>query len=377
VTVSKEHHQWLIELTSLPTVGGHEDRVVAWVRRWAARRKNVVLEADRFGNLHLSRKGAASAGRRPIYFTGHMDHPSFVVTRVLGEHALEADFRGGVEDRFFLGAGVLLHHGDRPPQRGTVTELRVRTASRLDRNVTVTFAKKLAAAPGDILMWHTGPAKVVGGRLHVTACDDLGGCAAALAAFDVLLGREGKKGVRGDVRVLLTRAEEIGFVGAIAACKAGAISKTARLLTLETSKSFAESPIGGGPVVRVGDKTSTFDPDLTYRLSRIAEELAKTDKTFRWQRKLMPGGTCEASAFQAYGYAASALCVPLGNYHNMNDRTGRIGAESISLADFDGLVRLLAAVGEQLDDAKRFPALKTRLDESFAKRKTVLRKMGE
>ena len=61
-------------------------------------------------------------------------------------------------------------------------------------------------------------------------------------------------------------------------------------------------------------------------------------KDFRWQRKLMDGGTCEGTAFQAYGYRVGALCVPLLNYHNMGEN-GRIAAEAVSLSDLTNLVR--------------------------------------
>ena len=111
------------------------------------------------------------------------------------------------------------------------------------------------------------------------------------------------------------------------------VAHGARLIALENSKSFAESPIGGGPIVRVGDATSTFDPDLTYRCGKIAQQIAAQDPSFKYQRKLMPGGTCEASAYQTYGYTATCLCLPLGNYHNMNEAAGKIDSEFISLSD--------------------------------------------
>src|SRR5262249_28784735 len=155
---------------------------------------------------------------------------------------------------------------------------------------------------------------------------------AALAAFDDLSHDVSKPDL--DVRVLLTRAEEVGFVGAIAACKNRTVPRKSRLIALENSKSFSESPIGAGPIVRVGDRTSTFDPDLTFRISKIAEQLAARDASFKWQRKLMPGGTCEASAYQSYGFISTCVCLPLGNYHNMNEATGKIDAETISLSDF-------------------------------------------
>jgi endoglucanase len=230
----------------------------------------------------------------------------------------------------------------------------------------VRFDRSTPASVGDVLMWDVGPARIEKGLLHTPACDDVAGVAAALAAFDAL-------GPKSPVRVLLTRAEEMGFVGAIAAVKNRTIPRRARLVCLENSKSYAESPIGGGPIVRVGDLTSTFDPDLTYQAGRIAQTLAQKDAGFKWQRKLMPGGTCEASAFQSFGHTATCLCLPLGNYHNMNEATGRIAAEVISVADFDGLVRLLVAVGQSLDLPDQAPPLRSRLDKLFADRRWLVR----
>jgi endoglucanase len=70
----------------------------------------------------------------------------------------------------------------------------------------------------------------------------------------------------------------------------------------------------------------------------------------------MAGGACEASVFCAAGYDATCLCLPLGNYHNMGDLAAvqegtnqgpaRIEREFISVADFDGLVDLLVACGQ-------------------------------
>ena len=317
----------------------------------------------------MRRRGAARRATAPIFFTAHMDHPAFVVAQVCGARELTAEFRGHVQERFFVGSPVLLHSDGRRPARGRVVEFHRPEAPRSDGLARVLFARDVAARPGDLLTWDVGAPRIRQGRLEAPSCDDPAGVAAALAALDVLLG---ERRFRGDVRVLLTRAEETGFVGAIAACRAGTLPRQGRFITLETSKSFPESPIGGGPVIRVGDRTGIFDPDLTYRLSRIAAAVAAEDPKFQWQRKLMPGGTCEASVFETYGFKAAACCVPLGNYHNMNEATGRPAAETISLADFDGLVRLLAAVGRNLDDTKRFPPLKVRLEEIFAQRRWLL-----
>ena len=181
----------------------------------------------------------------------------------------------------------------------------------------------------------------------------------------------------GDVRLLCTRAEEVGFVGAVGAVKSGLLPAGARVVVLENSKASDHAPQGGGPVVRVGDATSTFDPELTGAVARRpARRWRRQIRRFRWQRKLMTGGTCEASAYAVFGLAATCVCLPLGNYHNMNEAKVRIEREFIALNDFHGMVRLLAAVAAQGAPERRSgggaASLADRLQTLFAQRSRVL-----
>jgi len=385
--VNTKHRNWLKQLTAIPTAAGCEQRVVEWIERWAASRKWASVKFDKFGNLLLRRSGkGATTSRKPIIFTAHMDHPAFVVAEVVDPHHVKADFRGGVRDEYFVGTRVLLHQPAKPACPGLIEQISPPTATTPDKQAVARFFRRVDAQPGDIMTWDTGPVRIVGDRLYAPACDDLAGVAAAMAAFDTIQSRRGKKP---DVRVLLTRAEEIGFIGAIAASKSGIVPKLSRLITLENSRSFSESPIGGGPIVRVGDRTSSFDPDLTYQITKVAESLAKDDSTFKWQRKLMPGGTCEASAFQSYGYRAACICLPLGNYHNMgglddtlegaggkrrrrNAPKASIKAETVSLSDFQGLVQLLVQLARDIDKPGKSGPLKKRLDKLFKDRRAIL-----
>jgi endoglucanase len=189
-----------------------------------------------------------------------------------------------------------------------------------------------------------------------------------MAALDVAA----EKGVD-HLAVLLTRAEEVGFIGAIAACKLGTIPLEARVLSIECSRSSAEAPLGKGPVVRVGDASSVFNAELTNAISAIVRETGLVH-----QRKLMAGGSCEATAFHAYGYEASGLCLPLDNYHNMVDidgvldgrRRARLGPERIALADFHGLIELLVVTAERLGQQSN--PIRGRLERVFASERQVL-----
>ncbi len=376
----QRHEQYLLELTGLPTAAGREEHVIRWVQRWAKRRTSVRLTRDRYGNLLLARKGARSS--KPVYITAHMDHPAFVVIEQTGPRRIMAEFRGGVDDRYFVGSRVRLHLGGIEPCRGRVVELSPPDKAGGDKRAEIELVRPVVAEVGDIVTWDLPMPKIVRGRLRAPACDDLAGVAAAISAFEQVC-KSGANPVRADVRVLLTRSEEVGFIGAIGACRSGIIPKGALLIALETSRSYADSPIGGGPILRVGDRTSSFDPDLTYRLGRIAQTIREKDGAFIWQRKLMPGGTCEASAYQALGYTATCLCLALGNYHNMRpiDTTGRRGgrtaagridSEVISMADYHGLIRWLVEAGRRLSGAKGEPGLKSRLDSLFAQRRHLL-----
>jgi endoglucanase len=152
--------------------------------------------------------------------------------------------------------------------------------------------------------------------------------------------------------VLLTRAEEVGFVGALAACDLGTLAADTQILSIECSRELAEAPVGGGPVVRVGDGSSVFSSDLTNRVAHVAKR-----RKIRHQRRLMGGGSCEATAFAAMGWEATGLCLALGNYHNMvgidqvlaNKRRARLAPEEIDVDDFHGLVDLLAALAADLN----------------------------
>jgi putative aminopeptidase FrvX len=347
-------HRWLIELTNLPTTSGREHNVVAWVRAWAERRPEIKLTADDAGNLLLTLKGRKR--HAPVIAAAHMDHPGFVVESVAAKR-ITARFMGGVMEPYFPGAAVEFHTA------GGVTTAVATSAPDADARVVLDMGRGTQPASGDIGRWRF-PARALGVKgdlLSAPACDDLAGAAAALVALD----KARKNPSLGHFGVLLTRAEEEGFIGAIGACKLGTVPDDARLLSIETSRSFPDSPIGAGPIVRVGDLSSIFDHELTNAVTEVVRARKITH-----QRKLMAGGSCEATAFGAYGYRATGLCLALGNYHNMADIDGVkaggravLAPEVISLADFDGLTTLMLAVAAGIDEVSS--SIVDRLDRRY------------
>jgi endoglucanase len=82
-------------------------------------------------------------------------------------------------------------------------------------------------------------------------------------------------------------------------------------------------------------------------LAEVATELKSARKDFKFQRALMAGGTCEATAFQEFGYQTGAVCIALGNYHNCAPNN-KIAAEFVNIADACGMVDLLIAAAKEM-----------------------------
>lgn len=343
-------HRVLMDLLALPTAPLNEGYVAAYIRRWASERKAIKLTQDEAGNLLLSlRRGAGrKPGRRPpLVLAAHMDHPGFEAKRMIESGLLEAAWLGWVHPDYFPRARVRFFSRGRWV-RGRVRDVTLAMIRGRQRARTARIEVAAEIEAGSIGMWDFPNPAIRAGRVYARGCDDVAGVAGILDALDIVLR------MRGPVNVfaLLTRAEEIGFTGAIAACRAGTIPKGARIVAVETSSELPGARMGDGPILRVGDLGSIFSPGLTAFCRKTAEDLKKKDSSFRFQRKLMDGGTCESTVYCAEGYEATGLCVALGNYHNMDTRRKRLAAEYIHLDDYKGLVRwfvALATTGQSFD----------------------------
>jgi endoglucanase len=149
---------------------------------------------------------------------------------------------------------------------------------------------------------------------------------------------------------LLTRAEEVGFIGTVGHLEQGWLTAARRpvmCISLETSRTLPNALVGKGPVVRLGDRRTVFHPDYLKVLSDVAQKVLPK----RHQRRIMDGGACEATAATAYGLSAIGISVPLGNYHNEgfeggpDCRAARGPApEFVHLDDIEGMLKLCRAL---------------------------------
>lgn len=383
---------FLLELTAIPTAAGREGRVVSFIQNWGSDRDDLAIETDPSGNLTIRFNEPSDAGP-PVYFTAHLDHPAFAVERVIAPSVLELAFRGGVMDDYFPGARVEIITQDNRSIPGTITEKAEPGSPSPYKHWLCELDEQADdITTNDIARWLLPEASVEGGLIHTHACDDLAAAACAMLAMDRIRDERAQGAHKADVRLLFTRAEEVGFIGALAAVRHGTIPQDAKVIALENSRAFPESPIGGGPIVRVGDRLTIFSPRLTDDIARIAEDIAGGPSSptasqkesdlpkWKWQRKLMAGGACEATVFCHAGLDATCVCLPLGNYHNMANldkaqagtlKDPKPGREYVALADAEGMVDLLTACGSRLASP---PKSKTsqKLDELWESRRSIL-----
>lgn len=355
----------LKSMLSLPTATFVEHAVMDFIERQCRRMSGVTTTYDRYGNL-LARYRRQPHDISPVIFSAHTDHPGFIAREMLDKNTLRAAFRGGVLASYFDGAKVRFWSaGKRVSAR--VKEV---TKSRKLRRGAETWEIPLEAtlrvgapvannSPG---MWDLPEPAERSGNVYARDCDDIAGCAAMME----LLARLSRTKARADVYCLFTRAEEVGFIGAIAAAKARTIPKTAPLIAIETSSELPNARIGDGPILRVGDRMSVFDPAATAFCGRVAQSLDKRRKSFKFQRKLMDGGSCESTAYVTYGYRATGICLALGNYHNMDKQSGRIAPEYVSINDWKLMVDWFEAIAlDETGFAKSDPSVRADFDKSL------------
>ncbi|MFQ5501777.1 MAG: hypothetical protein ACE5EQ_05675 [Phycisphaerae bacterium] len=383
----KAHLKCLQQVVDLPTAPFVEDHVIRYIEAFAARRSALRIRRDTFGNLLVRYEPARKSNSRirPILFAAHMDHPGFVATRMEDTAHVRAEFLGGVRRPYFRDAKIQFY-SDKRWVPATIEKLisarhknpRSKKAASSARSFAImappeaVIARvKMPVESGSPGMWRIGDSTTRGHRLRARVCDDLAGLAAILCMLDTVCRKKSQTATY----AFFTRAEEVGFAGALAAVAQRTVPRRALVVAVENSSVIPGVTLGAGPVLRVGDKATVFTPEVTAYCQVVAEQLSKKDKAFRFQRKLMDGGTCESTAYCHYGYDATGICLPLVNYHNMDTARKKIAAESIDVRDYLNLVRWFVALAEApatLAFDGTHPGLGKRLDSLLNKHRDRL-----
>lgn len=330
-------------LLSTPTAPYFEDGMSVVVRALVAEIPGVELRADEHGNLLATWDGSRlEKSARTLAFSAHMDHPGFHAVVARGQSA-SATLHGGVPMSYLPGAALRFHD---PRSLRSVATARIAGATRHDDGLVhvelVDVLGTIAATSFGVFDLPDGVMR--GARLASRVCDDLLGAAAALSALAILAREDHPR----PLAAIFTRAEETGFVGCIGLLESGALPERTSVIGLECSPRRATAVVGGGPVVRVGDRSTVFDSELTHALQDAAARVKARAPEFTVQRALMDGGSCESTAYNAWGVPAGGACLALGNYHNQG-ADGRIAPEYVDWNDLEGLVALLVEMARDFE----------------------------
>ncbi|MGQ0614917.1 MAG: hypothetical protein ACT4PV_14370 [Planctomycetaceae bacterium] len=326
----------LREILALPTAPFCEGRVHAAILAAVRSSRRLRAKSDEFGNLLV----VFGSIRPRLLFACHTDHPAL---RAEGDGT--AAIVGGIRAAALVGARLRGFEGK--GVRGRVVR-----AVGAKRSARVRIQTSTPCARGEPLLLDL-PRPSLGGRfLRAHAVDDLCAVASCLALFDRLEATE----FRGCVGALFTRAEEVGFAGALGWVRTTKMPRRTTIVNLEMSSARPHTPQGKGPILRVGDRITTFDPAVTAELEEAAHALQARDASFLWQRALMDGGACEATVYAHAGFRTGALCLPLLNYHN-HAPDGGVAREYVHRDDAAGLLRWMEAYARGFP---RFDARRTR-----------------
>lgn len=350
----------LHEILSQPTAPFREKQVIAKIIQ-ALDDAGVPYLQDPIGNIVLGadsekaylKKIRAKSPEPVRVFIAHLDHPGFHGVSWKSDSELLVKWHGGTPTQHLEGSKVWLAGPEGRIAEGSLKDVKLLSSGRAIESGTVEYLSQSLPSPLPAEKIYGGfqfraPVWVEGDLIYTKAADDLIG-AYALTSLAIRLWKK-KRSADFPFLAVLTRAEEVGFIGAIGHFELGWLQKAKRnviCVSLETSRTLPGAEIGKGPVVRLGDRMTVFDPGAL----RILTELAQSHLPERHQRRIMDGGSCEATAATAYGFPCVGISVPLGNYHNQSLEGGPDAAppngpapEFVHSQDIQGLLVLCEAL---------------------------------
>ena len=336
----------------------------------------VNLFQDQFGNIIAHYRPENSSGPA-VAFVAHMDHPGFEVIEIDGFRALARALGGIPATSLVKPTSVIV--GNFPEFVTGITAKHESTVDPLNRKserlVWIDLDEKPKFDLPTPAVFNIPGFELKGDTIYMRAVDDLAGCAAILSLFEELKSHRDNLNIAAtsnlntevEVYGIFTRAEEVGLFGASLVAESGILPKQTAIISIESSSVLPGVNQGSGPIIRTGDAAKTFDSSAEAILSRGALSVQKSNSQFKYQRRLMYGGVCEATAFSAYGYSVTGIAFPLGNYHNSTsgllDINGDVDAEYIKCQDYLYGIQLLTEV--TLNSELSIPMAPDRLKENM------------
>jgi endoglucanase len=326
------------EIFECPTAPFREGWVLEKIRLELMRLRVPYVE-DKFGNIISGVKTLKGLSQKTsmVGLIAHTDHPGFHLTEQVAKNTWKARWLGGGPGHHMKGSWVRIHHPLLPDQsiRGKIVKSQ---GLGKDKRGCDWIWIQVKESQSDFLdtqcfgQFDYPGFYLRGKRIFTRAADDLAGLVTILATYERL-----PRPLRKHLLGIFTRAEEVGFRGALGVLYQKYLPRQGRYISLEASRTLPGARLGKGPVIRLGDRRSLFDSSTIWYLDRASQELQK-QKKLRFQRRIMDGGTCEATPFNLHGLKTAGLAVPLGNYHNQGKN--KPGPEYIDTRDLQAQVEL-------------------------------------
>lgn len=311
----------LLEITSLPTAPFKEQIILKYCKEQLQKTRFPFYE-DQHGNLVLGANSQASlikklkALKTPApFFIAHTDHPGFHITQALNSNTFEWKWFGGSPSQGIVKSKIYLADQDSVFAQGHITQAHLNSSKTALTHGQLKITKYLRQSTSSPTTWFGAwhfkkPSWYQNNILYTQHADDI-------ASVSLILALAKSSLVKKPFFALLSRGEEVGFIGTIAFFKKSKLPLTLlqqKLLavSLETSRVLPGATHGKGPIIRLGDRRFVFSSGETQALLNLAQKVLPNQH----QQRIMDGGSCEASVTISLKIPTIAVTLPLGNYHN-------------------------------------------------------------
>lgn len=307
----------------------------------AAEAKDILsqygkVSADICGSV-VCRVGEFDESKPTVLLDAHIDEIGMIVTYITDDGFLKVSNCGGLDRRTLLAQQVTVYGKEKLTGFVTSTPPHLEKDSSavpemddiyIDIGYTKEQAEKLVSL-GDRVLTENTLADMQGGRVTSKALDDRAGCAALIAAADMLKG----KNLGCNVVILLSVQEEVGERGA----KTGAFDIDADM-AIEVDVSFAKTHgesgeecgmLGKGPMIGIAPSLSR---KMSQRLVKLAEE-----NGIPYQIEVMNGKTgtnADAIGTTKGGIPAVTVSIPEKHMHTP--------VETADIKDIENTAKLIA-----------------------------------
>ncbi len=309
---------------------------------------------DTAGNIRVR----IGQGPPLVVFVAHMDEIGFLVTAIRPDGQLTLSTMGGFSPSLFEAEPALVHTSRGPvpavftprdsigpnPRRTPMAAQGGRSTLlyRVDPGTgSAGGTAELGIRVGDVVTMPKRYVPLLGGagtRATARSFDDRVGCTAQILA----LRRLDPRRLRRAVEFVFTTREETGLMGARAVAAELADERPARVYAIDTFvsadaplevRTFADAPLGRGPVARAVDNSSVTPPALLDSLVALARA-----RGIPLQAGTTNGGN-DGSTFTRWGVPNVPIGWPLRYSHSP--------VEVIDLRDLTGLADLITAIVER------------------------------